>query len=54
MAAEIARAEKYCQVVRAICYTQISKVKLGREKAHSKETLSRPSEKLKALAERNA
>ena len=42
MAAEIARAEKYCQVVRAICYTQISKVKLGREKVHIKQIQSRP------------
>jgi len=37
MAAEIARAKKYCQVIRAICHTQISKVKLGSKKAHIKE-----------------
>eukprot|EP00401_Gymnodinium_catenatum_P039635 CAMPEP_0117488212 /NCGR_PEP_ID=MMETSP0784-20121206/16396_1 /TAXON_ID=39447 /ORGANISM="" /LENGTH=431 /DNA_ID=CAMNT_0005282887 /DNA_START=78 /DNA_END=1371 /DNA_ORIENTATION=- len=37
MAAEIARAKKYCQVIRAICHTQITKVKLGRKKAHIKE-----------------
>jgi len=37
MAAEIARAKKYCQVIRAICHTQISKAKLGRKKAHVKE-----------------
>jgi len=37
MAAEIARAKKYCQVIRAICHTQISKAKIGRKKAHVKE-----------------
>merc|ERR1711977_704684 len=37
MAAEIERAKKYCQVIRAICHTQIGKVKLGRKKAHIKE-----------------
>eukprot|EP00928_Gymnodinium_smaydae_P082703 TRINITY_DN65_c0_g1_i7.p1 TRINITY_DN65_c0_g1~~TRINITY_DN65_c0_g1_i7.p1 ORF type:complete len:277 (+),score=86.30 TRINITY_DN65_c0_g1_i7:73-831(+) len=37
MAAEIARAKKYCQVIRAICHTQMSKVKLGQKKAHIKE-----------------
>merc|ERR1712137_1318622 len=37
MAAEIARAKKYCQVIRAICHTQIGKVKLGQKKAHVKE-----------------
>jgi len=37
MAAEIARAKKYCQVIRAICHTQIAKVKLGSKKAHIKE-----------------
>lgn len=37
MAAEIARAKKYCQVIRAICHTQIGKVKLGSKKAHIKE-----------------
>merc|ERR1712187_240285 len=34
---EITRAKKYCQVIRAICQTQISKVKLGQKKAHIKE-----------------
>jgi large subunit ribosomal protein L3e len=37
MAAEIARAKKYCQVIRAICHTQISKVQLKAKKAHIKE-----------------
>jgi len=37
MAAEIARAKKYCQVIRAICHTQMSKVKVGQKKAHIKE-----------------
>jgi len=37
MAAEINRAKKYCQVIRAICHTQVSKVKLGQKKAHLKE-----------------
>jgi len=37
METEAARAKKYCQVIRAICHTQISKVKLGRKKAHVKE-----------------
>jgi len=37
MAAEIARAKKYCQVIRAICHTQIGKAKLGRKKAQIKE-----------------
>jgi large subunit ribosomal protein L3e len=37
MAAEIARAKKYCQVIRAICHTQISKLKLKSKKAHIKE-----------------
>merc|ERR1711920_102622 len=35
--AEVTRAKKYCQVIRAICQTQISKVKLGQKKAHIKE-----------------
>ena len=34
MAAEIARAKKHCQVIRAIMHTQVSKVKLGQKKAH--------------------
>jgi len=37
MEAEVARAKKYCQVIRAICHTQISKVKIGQKKAHLKE-----------------
>merc|ERR1711933_395269 len=37
MATEIERAKKYCQVVRAICHTQVSKVKIGQKKAHIKE-----------------
>jgi large subunit ribosomal protein L3e len=37
MAAEVERAKKYCQVIRAIVHTQIGKVKLGRKKAHIKE-----------------
>jgi len=37
MAAEIERAKKYCQVIRVICHTQISKVKIGQKKAHIKE-----------------
>merc|ERR1712113_1166994 len=31
------RAKKYCQVIRAICHTQVSKVKIGQKKAHIKE-----------------
>jgi len=37
MAAEIERAKKYCQVIRAICHTQVSKVKIGQKKANIKE-----------------
>merc|ERR1712110_1169521 len=37
MATEIARAKKYCQVIRAICHTQVSKAKIGTKKAHIKE-----------------
>jgi len=37
MATEIARAKKYCQVIRAICHTQMSKVKIGQKKANIKE-----------------
>mmetsp|Transcript_109658 Transcript_109658/g.305625 ORF Transcript_109658/g.305625 Transcript_109658/m.305625 type:complete len:419 (+) Transcript_109658:89-1345(+) len=37
MSAEVERAKKYCQVIRAICHTQISKVKIGQRKAHIKE-----------------
>merc|ERR1711988_697890 len=31
--AEIERAKKYCQVIRAICHTQVSKAKIGQKKA---------------------
>merc|ERR1719460_2784515 len=37
METEIERAKKYCQVIRAICHTQVSKVKIGQKKAHVKE-----------------
>jgi len=37
MAAEIERAKKYCQVIRALCHTQIGKVKIGSKKANIKE-----------------
>jgi len=37
MATEIARAKKYCQVIRAICHTQMSKTKIGQKKANIKE-----------------
>jgi len=37
MQAEIERAKKYCQVIRAICHTQIGKVRLKTKKAHVKE-----------------
>jgi len=37
MAAEVARAKKYCQVIRAICHTQVTKVKIGVKKAVIKE-----------------
>jgi len=37
METEIARAKKYCQVIRAICHTQVTKVKIGQKKAHIKE-----------------
>jgi large subunit ribosomal protein L3e len=37
MAAEVARAKKYCQVIRAICHTQVSKLNLRQKKAHLKE-----------------
>mmetsp|Transcript_32271 Transcript_32271/g.96100 ORF Transcript_32271/g.96100 Transcript_32271/m.96100 type:complete len:415 (-) Transcript_32271:121-1365(-) len=37
MKAEIERAKKYCQVIRAVCHTQIGKVKIGQKKAHIKE-----------------
>jgi large subunit ribosomal protein L3e len=36
-AAELERAKKYCQVIRLICHTQVSKVKIGQLKAHVKE-----------------
>ena len=31
---EIQRAKDYCHVIRAICHTQVSKVKIGQKKAH--------------------
>merc|ERR1712098_880431 len=37
MEKEIKRAKDYCQVIRAICHTQISKIKLAQKKAHIKE-----------------
>ena len=37
MAAEVDRAKKYCQVIRAICHTQVGKVRIGQKKAHIKE-----------------
>merc|ERR1719401_2162525 len=37
MSAEIERAKKYCQVIRAICHTQLGKVNIGQKKAHIKE-----------------
>eukprot|EP00932_Pfiesteria_piscicida_P009135 SRR837773.198.p2 GENE.SRR837773.198~~SRR837773.198.p2 ORF type:complete len:280 (-),score=155.76 SRR837773.198:36-803(-) len=37
MKAEIERAKKYCQVIRAICHTQVGKAKIGQKKAHIKE-----------------
>jgi len=37
MEQEIQRAKNYCQVIRAIVHTQISKVKIGQKKAHIKE-----------------
>merc|ERR1711865_1232430 len=37
MAAEIERAKKYCQVIRAICHTQVGKAKIGKKKANIKE-----------------
>merc|ERR1719487_2927299 len=37
MAAEIERAKNYCQVIRAIVHTQVTKAKIGQKKAHLKE-----------------
>jgi len=37
MASEINRAKKYCQVIRAVCHTQVAKAKIGQKKAHIKE-----------------
>jgi len=37
MAAEVERAKKYCQVIRALCHTQVSKAKIGQKKANIKE-----------------
>ncbi|CAE7717617.1 RPL3, partial [Symbiodinium microadriaticum] len=33
----VERAKKYCQVIRAICHTQVGKVRIGQKKAHIKE-----------------
>jgi len=35
--AEVGRAKTYCQIIRAICQTQVTKVKIGQKKAHLKE-----------------
>jgi len=37
MSAEIDRAKKYCQVIRALVHTQPTKAKIGLKKAHIKE-----------------
>jgi len=37
MEAEMERAKQYCQVIRLICHTQISKIRIGQRKAHVKE-----------------
>merc|ERR1719491_1549680 len=37
MNAELDRIKKYCQVVRAVCHTQIGKMKFTQKKAHIKE-----------------
>jgi len=37
MQAEIDRAKKHCQVIRAICHTQIGKIKLRQRRAHLME-----------------
>jgi len=37
MKAELDRIKKYCHVIRAICHTQVTKVKIGQKKAHIKE-----------------
>merc|ERR1712087_595313 len=37
MQAEIDRIKKYCHCIRAICHTQITKVKIGQKRAHIKE-----------------
>jgi large subunit ribosomal protein L3e len=37
MQAEMDRIKKYCTTVRAICHTQINKVKIGSKRAHIKE-----------------
>jgi len=37
MKAELERIKKYCTVIRAICHTQITKVKIGQKRAHLKE-----------------
>jgi len=37
MSAELERIKKYCQVVRAICHTQISKIRVTQKRTHVKE-----------------
>jgi len=37
MTAELERIKKYCQVVRAICHTQISKIRVTQKRTHVKE-----------------
>jgi large subunit ribosomal protein L3e len=37
MKAELDRIKKYCHCIRAICHTQITKVKIGQKRAHLKE-----------------
>merc|ERR1712151_905131 len=37
MKEQLDRMKNYCQVIRAICHTQVAKVKIGQKKAHIKE-----------------
>jgi large subunit ribosomal protein L3e len=37
MSAELERMKKYCTRIRAVCHTQISKIKIGNKRAHIKE-----------------
>jgi len=37
MKEQLDRMKNYCQVIRAICHTQVSKAKIGQKKAHIKE-----------------